>query len=281
VSSAPPAASQTDSADVPAVASATVVLVRDRPDGRGLEVLLLERHLESDFAGGALVFPGGKVDGADRDLDAARWTGRSLARWRPLLGATSDAEALGLLVAAVRETFEEAGVLLARREDGSPVDADDLAAVGATEARRRLAARGQPWDWRPWLADQGLVLDLGALALWSWWVTPVGPHRRFDTRFLIARLPAGQVAHHDEVETTNLRWVRPADALDDQAAGRVTIIFPTRRNLRALATHPTATAAWQAARDGRVDQRRIQPSIVEVDGRPMVRHPFEDAPEPI
>jgi 8-oxo-dGTP pyrophosphatase MutT (NUDIX family) len=279
-STASPAGRLTDE-EVPAIASSTVVLVRDGRSGGGLEVLLLERHLDSDFAGGALVFPGGKVDDVDRELDAARWTGRPLARWQEELGTATEADALGLLVAAVRETFEEAGVLLAHREDGTPLEADDLSAESAREARRRLSERGRPWDWRPWLADEGLVLDLGALALWSWWVTPLGQHKRFDTRFLIAQQPAGQVAFHDDVETTSLRWIAPADALAEQAAGHATIIFPTRRNLQALARFDRASAAWRAAQAGEVDRRRIQPSIVLVDGRPMVQHPHEDAPEPI
>jgi 8-oxo-dGTP pyrophosphatase MutT (NUDIX family) len=268
-------------AAAPAIPSASVVLVRDVRDRAELEVLLLERHLDSDFAGGALVFPGGKVDDRDRELDAARWTGRSLARWREELGTATERDALGVLVAAVRETFEEAGVLLAHREDGSPLDADALRVPRAVEARHLLAARGASWDWRPWLSDEGLVLDLGALAFWSWWVTPLGQHKRFDTRFLIAKLPGGQVAHHDDVETTSLRWITPADALAQQARAEATIIFPTRRNLAALAAHTSADQAWRAAQEGRVDRRRIQPRIVVVDGRPMVHHPYEDAPSPI
>ncbi len=266
---------------VPAVASASVVLVRDGREHAGVEVLLLERHLDADFAGGALVFPGGKVDERDRELDAARWTGRSLARWREELGTDTEREALGVLVAAIRETFEEAGVLLAHREDGSPLDADALRRSSVVEARRRLTERGASWDWRPWLSDEGFVLDLGALAFWSWWVTPVGQHKRFDTRFLIAHLPPGQVAHYDDVETTSLRWITPADALDEQSRAEATIIFPTRRNLAALAAYGSADEVWEAARDGRVDRRRIQPSIVLVDGRPMVQHPYEDVPSPI
>jgi 8-oxo-dGTP pyrophosphatase MutT (NUDIX family) len=270
-----------DAAAIPAVASASVILVRDGREGAGLEVLLLERHLDADFAGGALVFPGGKVDERDHELDAARWTGRSLGRWREELGTDTEREALGVLVAAIRETFEEAGVLLAHREDGSALDADALRHAGVVEARRRLAERGTAWDWRPWLSDEGLVLDLGALAFWSWWVTPVGQHKRFDTRFLIAHLPPRQIAHHDDVENTGLRWMSPAEALEEQARAAATIIFPTRRNLAALAAYGSADEAWQAAHDGRVDRRRIQPSIVLVDGRPMVQHPYEDAPSPI
>jgi 8-oxo-dGTP pyrophosphatase MutT (NUDIX family) len=279
--SAPTPAGRSTAKEVPAIASASVLLVRDASAQGGLEVLLLERHLDADFAGGALVFPGGKVDERDRELDAARWTGRSLARWREELGTASEREALGVLVAAIRETFEESGVLLAHREDGSAVDADVLRRPSAVEARRRLAERGAAWDWRPWLSDEGLVLDLGALAFWSWWVTPVGQHKRFDTRFLIAPVPSGQVADHDDVETTSLRWITPAEALEQQARAEATIIFPTRRNLMALAEFGSAAEAWRAAHEGRVDRRRIQPSIVMVDGRPMVQHPYEDSPSPI
>lgn len=253
----------------------------DHPDVAGFEVLLLERHLDSDFAGGALVFPGGKVDDTDRDLDAARWTGRSLRDWLGRLGVDRTADALSLLVAAVRETFEEAGVLLARREDGAPVTAEDLAEPSFVDARRRLAARDETWDWRRWLEDEELVLDLGSLALWSWWVTPEGQHKRFDTRFFAALLPTGQDARHDDVETTSLHWLTPQAALAAGDAGKVTIIFPTRRNLRALAAYRSAAAVWEAADAGRVDQRRIEPRVVRVGGQVMVQHPDEDAPEPI
>lgn len=262
----------------PAVDAASILLLRE---GRqGPEVLLLERHIESDFAGGALVFPGGKVDDADRHLDPARWAGVDPAAWRTRLGAASDADALGLLVAAVRETFEEAGVLLATR-DGVPVTGADLARPSFVEARRRLAARGERFDWRDWLAQERLVLDLGALAPWAWWVTPKGQHKRFDTRFFAAPLPAAQTAASDAVETTGLRWTTPDEALRAQRAGEMVVIFPTRRNLAALAHHPSAAHAWQAAREGRVDMRRIEPEVVVVDGRVMVRHPDEDTPEAI
>ncbi|MCC5949644.1 MAG: NUDIX domain-containing protein [Nitriliruptoraceae bacterium] len=264
----------------PAVDAATVVLVRDGDDG-ALQVCLLERHIDSDFAGGAFVFPGGKVDVQDRELPAARHRGADLAEWQPLLGAPDRATTLGLLAAAVRECFEEAGVLLARDEHGRRLTADVLARPSFVDARRRLASRDERFDWRPWLEAEGLVLDLGALALWSWWVTPEGQHKRFDTRFLVAALPPTQQAAEDEVETTSLRWLSPQQALDAHAAGEVNVIYPTRRNLRDLATFPTVDRLLAAAREGRVDQRRIQPTVVRVDGQVMVQHPDGDAPEVI
>lgn len=270
---------------VEAVDAATIVLVRDAMPGEatggGIEVLLLERHLDSDFAGGALVFPGGKVDAADRELDPARWEGADLRTWGERLGVGTRSDALGLLVAGVRETFEEAGILLARREDGSAIVAADLDTPSFVEARRRLASRDERYDWRPWLEQQRLVLDLGALAMWSWWVTPTGMHKRFDTRFLLARLPADQAAAHDRVEMTSLRWVSPSEALAAQARGDIVMIYPTRRNLRDLARYDDTDSLLAAAHGDRVDRRMIMPSVVEVDGEPMVQHPDGDPPEPV
>ena len=270
---------------VPAVDSASVVLLRDGPprseDGGNVEVLLLERHLDSDFAGGAYVFPGGKVDAADRELDPARWTGRPLSWWQPRLGAATPNDALGLLVCAVRETFEEAGILLATREDGQALTGDDLSQDSFRRARQQLSDRSQGWDWRGWLEDEALTLDLGCLALWSWWVTPEGQHRRFDTRFFITPLPAGQVAAHDRIETTALVWSRPEDALAEQARGAAVIIFPTRRNLQALSGHSSAHVVWEGALASTEPVPRIQPTIVMVEGRPMVQHPHESEPSPV
>lgn len=262
----------------PTVDASTILLLRD---GSGSpEVLLLERHIESDFAGGALVFPGGKVDPADRELAAARWRGADLPTWRESLGADDDAHALGLLVAAVRETFEEANVLLASR-DGEPLTDSDLEQPEFVEARRRLASRGEAFDWRDWLAEQRLVLELGALAPWSRWVTPKGQHKRFDTRFFAARLPTGQSGRSDAVETTDLRWTTPRSALAAQRAGEMVVIFPTRRNLQALDTYSSADAAWRAAAREETDLRRIEPTLVRREGTILVRHPDEDTPEPI
>ncbi|MBW3621130.1 MAG: NUDIX hydrolase [Actinobacteria bacterium] len=266
------------------VDSSSIVLVRDGADaGRAaLEVFLLERHLQSDFAGGAYVFPGGKLDAADRTLPPDRWTGQDPAVWADRLGVDAPEDALGLMVAAVRETFEEAGVLLGSRA-GVPVTAADLASATFTDARRRMASRDERWDWSGWLTDEDVVLDLGALALWSWWVTPEGLHRRYDTRFFVAVVPDAQVAAlaHDDVEMTASRWTTPQAALEAAAAGEVTVIYPTRKNLEALAAYPDVDALWAAAVAGGTDTRRLLPRIVEVDGTPMIQHPDGHDPEPI
>ena len=263
------------------VDAASVLLVRQRPGGGPLEVLMLERHIQADFAGGALVFPGGKVDETDRGLDAARWVGDNPARWQQRLGAASAADAQGLLVAAVRESFEEVGVLLAEREDGTPVTDEDLRTASFRDARRRLCDRTQAWDWRGWLEDEALVLDLRRLRFFSWWVTPEGQHRRFDTRFFLARLPQGQTASPDEVESIEVTWRTPDDAVAAHHRGEAVVIFPTRRNLAALAALDDVEAAWRAAVADAVDQRRIQPTMVRDGERVLVQHPDDDAPEPV
>lgn len=258
--------------------AATVVLLRESAEGP--EVLLLERHLHSDFAGGALVFPGGTVDAPDRALPATRWDGRDPAAWQALLGTDSAGDALGLMVAAIRETFEEANILLAHRR-GRPLTDTDLAGASFVEARRRLASREERFDWTQWLADEDLVLDLSALAPWAWWVTPKGPHKRFDTRFFVARKPVDQSGCCDDVETTALRWMTPERALTAQREGEATVIFPTRRNLSALAAHESVAAIWQTAISGNGDMRRIEPRVVIVEGEPRVLHPDDTEPEAV
>ena len=252
------------------VDAATVLLLRDGADG--LEVAMLERHLESDFAGGAWVFPGGRVERSDGELDPALWTG--VHDPTAAAGADDERQALAFLVATVRETFEEAGVLLAHHGDRGPLTRADLASAGFVEARRRLNDRDDAFDWHTWLVDQRLVLDLGALALWSWWVTPDGLHKRFDTRFFNAHAPPEQVVAHDELEVTSSRWTTPRGALAAEAAGRVTIIYPTRKTLEQLAAYGSAGDAWAAAAQGRTDTRRLVPRIVEApDGELLIAHP--------
>jgi 8-oxo-dGTP pyrophosphatase MutT (NUDIX family) len=255
----------------------TVIVVRDAigpaSEGGSLEVLLLERHGASAFAPGALVFPGGRIDQNDGLVDRSRVRCGDPAGWAQRLGVESPDAAITLLIAGIRETFEEAGVLLAVRSDGvalatRPVPEEELAAT-----RARMAARDGAYDWRGWLERQELVLDLDAVCMWSWWVTPAGLPRRYDTRFLLAAMPSGQRASQDDVETTSLRWIRPIDALAEHAAGHLHVIYPTRCTLEQLSAHPDSDSALRAARDGAVDLRRIEPTVVRVDGQPMVQHP--------
>ncbi len=267
-----------------AVPAATVAVVRDHADG--LQVLLQERALASDFVGGAWVFPGGKVDGRDAMVDPTRLGPVDLAAVHGVFGSSvgrhGRGDTLALLVAAIRETFEEAGVLLAHR-DGRPVDHTDLAEDAFTTARAGLADRERDHDWRPFLHDQGLVLDLAALRPLAWWVTPHGVHRRFSTRFFVAVAPAGQQrpAGHDAIEMTATVWTTPAEALAAAACGERQVIFPTRTVLSSLVDLPDVAAVSAHADAGGFDLRPITPLVRRVGGRMHVQHPDGGPPEDV
>jgi 8-oxo-dGTP pyrophosphatase MutT (NUDIX family) len=217
---------------VPIRDAATVVVLRD---GAGCaEALLLRRHARSGFAADAWVFPGGVVDEHDELLPAERWRGIDPATLAARFNATPQ-RTLALHVAAVRETFEESGLLLATHPDGAAVD---LASPEVSAMRAQLADREHPAgaaEFNSWLADQRLVLELGRLEYWARWITPTWEKRRYDTRFFLARAPEGQVAAFDDVETTGQRWIAPPAAVAAAAAGELHIIYPTVKNLEELA----------------------------------------------
>lgn len=265
---------------VPSVAvdSSTVVLLRPSDDADvPMEVLLLERHQKSKAYAGAFVFPGGKVDDTDRWMDPLCVTDVDLSLWTTRLGAPDTQAALGFLVASVRETYEEAGVLLATHRDGTPVSIADLASPSFQNARARLVSRQDNFDWTGWLVQEGLVLSIDQLGLWAWWVTPVHRPYRFDTRFFVAVLPQGQTATVDDVETTSMRWIAPSEALREYEAGRVSMRNPTLRTLESLLVYDSPDAVMAAATGGEMQVRRMQPTVTYVDGELVITNDL-DAP---
>jgi 8-oxo-dGTP pyrophosphatase MutT (NUDIX family) len=240
----------------PARLSATVLLVRDTP--LGLEVFMVERHHQIDFATGALVFPGGQVDAADADPAlAARCAG----------AARLDDEARTLRVAAIRETFEESGVLLARRRgETALVDAQALRNI---EARHRAALHAGERTLAEIAAAEDLELALDLLVPFAHWITPVFMPKRFDTWFFLVAAPPDQVALHDGHESVDSLWITPADAEAARSAGRRTIIFPTLLNVRKLGRAKTVAEAFANARSGpivtvlpRIEKRGETPTMV-------------------
>ncbi|HVE94834.1 MAG TPA: NUDIX hydrolase [Acidimicrobiales bacterium] len=223
--------------------AATVMLVRNA--AQGFEVCMLRRNLNSDFVGGAYVFPGGAVDPGDRlDALAEICTGRSDQDASQQLGV--EAGGLAFWVAAVRECFEEAGVLLAIDETGTVVSFADA----DTEARfvvHRRAVDGGELDLVDLCRTERLLLDVRRIHYFSHWITPVGPSRRYDTRFFVAAAPPEQVPLHDDRETIATIWVSPSDALDRHQRGELELIFPTIRNLEAIARFDTAEELLAAA----------------------------------
>jgi 8-oxo-dGTP pyrophosphatase MutT (NUDIX family) len=198
--------------------AATVVMLRQEPDG--LEVLMLLRPAAMKFAPGAYVFPGGSVDAADFAADIG-WHGPGPEEFGARLGAPPQL-ARALVCAAVRETFEESGVLLAGLPDGT------LAAPsGESWEADRMALAGGTLTLGQLLARRGLVIRADLLVPWARWITPEAEPRRFDARFFAAALPAGQLATGHLAEADETVWLRPADAIDAARAGTISILPPT------------------------------------------------------
>ncbi|MDP9971244.1 glyoxylase-like metal-dependent hydrolase (beta-lactamase superfamily II)/8-oxo-dGTP pyrophosphatase MutT (NUDIX family) [Variovorax paradoxus] len=209
----------------PVRAAATVLLLRDSE--AGIEVLMTRRSGTASFAPGAYVFPGGQIDAADEA--AAR-----IAARRP----TQSGLQLTQAIAAIREGFEELGVLLARHADGRPVSAQDIASMDRSTA--------SPVSFAEQCATRGLVLACDQVFTLAHWITDRDLPKRFDVPFLVARMPEGQVPTADESEQFEPCWVRPADALARHAAGSFFMIFPTVRTLQRLAAYASVDAVLQA-----------------------------------
>jgi 8-oxo-dGTP pyrophosphatase MutT (NUDIX family) len=242
--------------------AATVMLLRDGDDG--MEVFMIVRHQNSDVHGGALVFPGGRVDDEDYDLAA------DAAVFPPLAGV--DASVAALRVAAVRETFEECGVLLARaRGDGALVSAPRLRDI---EAAHRIAMTRGERTFGAILAAENLVIASETMVYFANWITPERSAKRFDTHFFLAAAPPDQVALHDGHEAVDSVWIVPAMALQRARTGLYQLRFPTQMNLQKLGCHPLSAAAMEAARASRVVTVMSKQEKTG-DGRRVLRLPLE------
>ncbi|ESP99276.1 NUDIX hydrolase [Streptomyces sp. CHA1] len=220
--------------------AATVMLLRDEPGGTGLRVHMLRRRASMAFAGGAYAYPGGGVD--PRDEGPVRWAGPSLESWGERLGV-SPAEAQAVVCAAVRETFEEAGVLLA----GPGPDSVVADTTGGQWAADRAALEAHELSFADFLDRRGLVLRSDLLAAWARWITPEFEPRRYDTWFFAAVLPAGQVTVETSGEADRTEWARPADAAARYDRGELLMMPPTIATLRALLPYPSAAEALAGA----------------------------------
>jgi 8-oxo-dGTP pyrophosphatase MutT (NUDIX family) len=215
--------------------AATVLLLRD--GARGLEVYLLRRTKGMPFAGGMTAYPGGGVDPRDGDTEIA-WAGPSPAQWATAFGC-DERTARELVCAAVRETFEEAGVLLAGSDDGSvvpDVSGDDWEAQRQALLTRELSLAEL-------LAGRGLALRSDLLRPFAHWITPPVEPRRYDTKFFAAALPVGQEARHVSGEADEAEWRTPSAALAELSAGMRPMLPPTTHTLGQLAPFPDVTAA--------------------------------------
>ena len=235
--------------------AATVVVVRDGAEG--IEAYLLRRQSSMAFAPGMYVFPGGGVDEADRDADIS-WVGPPASEWAARFGCSEDI-ARGLVCAAVRETFEESGVLLAGPDEHSIVA--DTSAASFQEAR--LALEAHDLTFGAYLADAGLVLRTDLLGAWAHWITPRFEPRRYDTRFFVAVLPEGQSVGELAREADRAHWTPLSDVLASVDAGTSAMLPPTHVTCRELAGLAASDVLGAAALR---NIRTIEPRLVEHDG---------------
>jgi 8-oxo-dGTP pyrophosphatase MutT (NUDIX family) len=239
------------------LASSTLLLLRD--GAAGIEVFMVKRHHQIDFASGALVFPGGKVD--PHDLDPAI---RSHCD-----GAGSfDEYRLSLAACAIREGFEESGILLARAKGCNVAARCHFGDGTCRTGGRKLNASEK--GLAEFLTTEKLNLAVDALVPFAHWITPAFMPKRFDTHFYLAATPEGQLGRHDGSESVDSVWVNPNDAINDK---RWTIIFPTKMNLIKLGQSRTVAEALDTARRTKVVT--VEPLVEMRDGKQVLTIPEE------
>ncbi len=248
----------------PPRAASTILLLRDSVSTKGeIEIFMMVRHYEIDFNSGALVFPGGSVDKGDQEIIAnpALYSG----------GEGLDAATLSFRIAAIRETFEESGILLARPK-GSQALVDAVKA-GEIEAAHRADLCDSKITFLKVLADNAMVLALDLLVPYAHWITPEGMPKRFDTWFFLAAAPPEQAGAHDGKESTDSIWVSPREALEGGDSGRFKLPFPTTRNLIRLGKQPNVQAALDDAKGKAVVT--VMPVMTKLNGGRQLRIPLE------
>ncbi len=209
------------------IPAATVMILRDRP--HGMEVFMVVRHHQIDFASGALVFPGGKIDAGDFDAGL---------RDVSTNGAAFDDKELAFRIGSIREAYEECGVLLAREKgDKDFISAERLHAL--TPWRDKFNDRKTPCTMLEFARAANLEFACDALGHFAHWITPDMMPKRFDTYFYLVRAPEDHIAEHDGHESVDSVWITPQQALAEADAKKRTIIFPTRMNIEKLAQYET------------------------------------------
>ncbi|MFJ8636035.1 NUDIX hydrolase [Streptomyces sp. NPDC093568] len=245
--------------------AATVMLLKD--SGAGPAVHMLRRRSSMAFAGGAYAYPGGGVD--PRDEQPIRWAGPTRAWWARRLGV-EEAVAQAIVCAAVRETYEEAGVLLA----GPTADSVIGDTTGEDWEADRAALVARDVSFAEFLDRRGLVLRSDLLGAWTRWITPEFEPRRYDTWFFVAALPEGQRTRNASTEADRTVWTRPADAAASYDKGELLMMPPTIATLRQLTPYDSAAHALAAAPD-----RDLTPVLAQArleDGEIVLSWPGHD-----
>jgi len=240
-----------DPQEVPIRAAATVMLIDDRPD---LQVFMMERNANTIFAGGMWVFPGGAVDPTD---DPSIF--ESISTHRPDADASAlmglDHGGLAYYVAAIREAFEEAGVLLAlNKNDHTPLEIEGDETQLRFDQHRDIVNRNGK-EFINVINKENLILDAGQMHYVARWVTPLGPPRRFDARFFISRMPSNQQPRHDDDELIHSEWLSPKTILERFDNEEMVLMSPTLRMIKCLAKFESADQVIKAAASNFDDER--------------------------
>ena len=229
---------------------------------------MMRRSKSATFMGGAHVFPGGAVDASDSDEQwAGLCSGIDTAAANRILGVEHDG--LAYWIAAIRECFEEAGILLAAAGDGDLIEIDDATRIAEYGALRKQMAEGK-LNLRQLCESRHLTIAADRMAYFSHWITPPHNVRRFDTRFFVAAAPALQAPSHDDTETMGHVWIGVNEALDKYRSKELDMVFPTVRTLEALANFPDTEALMAHARAERTVPRILPRAASGRDGRRML-----------
>lgn len=243
------------------VDASTVILVRHGiPIGSPWQCFMLRRHVKSEFAADVFVFPGGKVDEADRSPEAAEVVDDRLTAVAATAGSEESWRVLKL--AAIREMFEEAGVLLAYRDGGQLVRFEGPEA--ARFAEYRVAMQRGKISMVAMAREAGLRLAADVLQPYSRWITPESLPRRYDTRFFVTEMPEAQEPLHDALETTDSIWISPKLALERYRQGEFPLVFATEKHLERMAHHHSLEE--MLATVSPVDLTPVMPKIVQTAG---------------
>lgn len=254
--------------------SATVILTRESSQGQ-FKVFLMRRHRDQNFMGGAFVFPGGRLDEADCDLDLVPhtrgFTGAEAQR-RLQEPDLPEEKALGLFFAALRETFEESGILLAYDASGQIIDLAEGETAGRF-AGYRLQIHDHRLSLREMAEQEHLTFAPDLLTPYSHWITPEIESKRFSTRFFLARQPLEQIPFHDTMEMTKSQWLSPSTAMERQKEGQILLMPPTLKTLEELNEFDSLDDLFLAARSREI--RTVLPEAFITDEGFGVRLPHD------
>jgi 8-oxo-dGTP pyrophosphatase MutT (NUDIX family) len=253
--------------------AATVILLRGK-EPMGFEVFLLKRHEKSSFMGGNFVYPGGRVDKDDGSLEICSFAkGITFDEAHKILGGTfSPEESLAHWIAAIRELFEEAGVLLAYAQNGDLVQIKNQDELNKFSSYRALLQRGGKTICQM-AQEEKLLFALDQLHYYAHWITPEARSERFDTRFFLAQYPLGQEASHDQKETTAGIWITPSKALEENLKGEVMLSPPTLKTLEDLSRSKSIDDVFHSVNEK--DIQPILPILTKISDNPLIVFPWD------